>query len=327
MNIQDDQAKASTFGAAAYGGEGWQPRMRPHGAEVGSLWAASGIDSEWAPLEAVILHRPGAELAASHNDPQAVQMLDPLDLEQAGAEHDAIAEAYRTAGVEVEYVDPAGTPSPNQMFCADLFVMTPEGAILARPASEVRAGEERWVARRLADLGVPILKTLTGTATFEGADLMWLDATTAIIGRGLRTNQTAIDQISGVLGEIGIDVVAVDMPYGTMHLMGMLRIADKDLAIAWPRRTPHAAVTALQERGYHVAFLPALDEAETNRALNFVTLGPRRILMVAGNPSTEAFYGTLGITCETAPASELAKAAGAIGCLTGVLRRKRVGAS
>jgi N-dimethylarginine dimethylaminohydrolase len=312
---------ASTFGASAYGGEGWQPRSRLHGAEIGDLWAPCGIDTEWAPLEAVLLHKPGEELAASHNDPSAVQMLAPLDLAVARQEHDAMADAYRAAGVEVHYVDPAVAPSPNQMFCADLFVMTPQGAILARPASDVRAGEERWVARRLADLGVPILKTLTGEATFEGADLMWLDAKTAIIGRGLRTNQPAIDQITSVLSELGIDVLAVDMPYGTMHLMGMLRIADRSLAIAWPRRTPHAAVSALQDRGYTVAFLPDLDEAECNRAMNFVTLGPRHILMVEGNERTQGFYVSLGIDCTTSPADELAKAAGAIGCLSGIVRR------
>ena len=32
----------------------------------------------------------------------------------------------------------------------------------------LRAGEERHVARRLADLGIPILRTLRATATFEG---------------------------------------------------------------------------------------------------------------------------------------------------------------
>jgi arginine deiminase len=310
--------KPSTFGASAYGGEGWRPRRRTHGEEIGGLWADSGIDTEWAPLKAVLLHKPGEELAASHNDPAAVQMLEPLDLELARDEHEAMAEAYRGAGVSVHAVEPSSAPSPNQMFCADLFVMTREGAILARPASDVRAGEERWVARRLADMGVPILKTLTGTATFEGADLMWLDPKTAIIGRGLRTNQAAIDQITGLLAEIGVETIAVDMPYGTMHLMGMLRIVDRDLAVAWPRRTPHAAVAGLRERGFRVAFLPDVEEAERNRALNCVTLGPRRIL-------TEAFYEGLGIEVMTSPASELAKAAGAIGCLTGVVARECVG--
>ena len=97
----------------------------------------------------------------------------------------------------------------------------------------------------------------------------------------------------------------------------MLRIADKDLAICWPRRTPHACVMALRERGYRVAFLPAEDEAQANRALNFVTLGPRRILMVGGNPTTQLFYEELSIQVSSVPADELAKAAGATGRPTG----------
>jgi len=317
------QAPGSTFGMAAYGGAGWSQRQKSHRAEIGSLWAACGIENEWARLEAVLLHRPGAELTASREDHDAAQMLAPLDPARAAEQHAALAEAYGAAGVEVHDLAPAGTPSPNQMFCADLFVMTPEGAILARPASTVRAGEERQVARRLAERGIPILKTLTGSATFEGADLMWLDRESVVIGRGLRSNQAAIVQITALLAEIGVATLAVDMPFGSMHLMGMLRIADKDLALCWPRRTPHAAVAALRDRGYQVAFLPDLSEAERNRALNFVTLGPRKILMVAGNPASEAFYTSLGITCITTPADELAKAAGAVGCLTGVLRRAR----
>lgn len=314
---------SSSFGAAAYGGDGFAPRIATHAQEIGTLWAACGLDSEWAPLKEVLLHRPGPELAAAQADPNAAHMLAPLDLDKARGEHDALAQAYSDQGVGVQLLDPPGPATANQMFCADLFVMTPQGAILARPASTVRAGEERAVARRLADLGVPILKTLSGQATFEGADLMWLDPATAIIGRGLRTNQAAIEQISPLLGEIGVTALAVDLPYGTMHLMGMLRIVDRDLAIAWPRRTPHAAVAALRERGCDVAFLPEAEEAERNRALNFVTLGPRKILMVAGNPATQAFYESLGIACFTTPAGELAKATGAVGCLTGVLSRDR----
>ncbi len=170
---------------------------------------------------------------------------------------------------------------------------------------------------------MPILKTLTGNATFEGADLMWLDEPTALIGRGLRTNEAAIAQIAAVLAEIGCETIAVDLPFGTMHLMGMLRILDRDLAVAWPRRTPHAAVTALRARGYHVAFLPDQDEAESNKALNVVTLGPRRILMPAGNPLARGFYESLGAEVVETPMTELRKAAGAVGCLTGVVARER----
>jgi N-dimethylarginine dimethylaminohydrolase len=317
----DDIARPrSTFGAAAYGGDGWSPRVAAHAGEIGSIWAACGIDSEWRRLTAVALRRPGPEIAV--DDIDASQFLDALDLDRAQAEHDALADAYRSHGVTVIEVPEAPRPGPNRMFCADLMVMTPEGAILARPASTVRAGEEVAVAAALAGARVPILKTLTGQATFEGADLMWLDGETAIIGRGLRTNQEAIDQIGQLMAEIGCDLVAVDMPHGSMHLMGMLRIADADLAIAWPRRTPHAAVVALRERGCEVAFLPEQDEASSNKALNFVTLGPRRILMPGGNPGAREFYEGLGIEVIETPMAELKKAAGAVGCLTGVVARE-----
>ena len=47
------------------------------------------------------------------------------------------------------------------------------------------------------------------------------------------------------------------------------------------------------------------------------------ILMPAGNPVSEAFYRELGITCHTVEVGEIAKAAGSIGCLTGILERER----
>lgn len=314
-------AAPTTFGTAAYGGASWSERSMSHADEVGPLWAACGIDSEWRPLRAVLLRRPGEELLVEDID--AAQYLAPLDLARAQAEHDALAEAYRAAGVAVIAVPDVARPTPNRMFCADLVAMTPQGALLARPASTVRAGEEIAVAEALARARMPILATLTGHATFEGADLIWLDPATALLGLGLRTNPAAAAQIAARLAEVGAETIAVDMPFGTMHLMGMLRIADRDLAIAWPRRTPHRAVTALRERGYQVAFLPDEDEAQANRGLNFVTLGPRRILMPGGNPAMRGFYERLGIDVAETPMAELRKAAGAVGCLTGILARER----
>ena len=170
--------------SSAYGGQGWSQRTRDHCDELGSVWASHRIDSEWTSLKSVLLHRPGEELLVAGNDPNSVQMLAPVDLARAQSEHDQLAETYRSLEVDVHYVEPAGRCPPNQMFCADTFVMTPVGALLARPASTVRAGEERWVQNRLAALGVPIARSLTGTATFEGADLMWLDSETAIVGHG-----------------------------------------------------------------------------------------------------------------------------------------------
>lgn len=306
---------------AAYGGAGWSPRTASLRQEIGGVWGTCGVATEWSPLKAVLLHRPGPELE-DLADPNRAQMFASLDAVRARQQHDALAQAYRDAGVTVHYVEPAETPPPNLMFVADLTFMTPEGAILGRPASTVRAGEERWVARRLAELGVPILRSVRGKGTFEGADALWIDPQTALLATGLRTNAEGAAQVASLLQEIGVKVIQVGLPYGAMHLMGTLRFADQNLAIAWPGRVPYAAVEALRARGYTVLFIPDEGEAKRGMALNFVTLGPRRILMAAGNPITQAFYENAGITCRTVQVDEIFKAAGGIGCLTGILERE-----
>jgi len=174
------RTRQSTFGTAAYGGEGWSQRVRTHAQDLGCIWQSCGIDSEWRELKSVLLHVPGQELMVANDGPDSVQMLASMDVSIAIHEHDSMAQLYRSQGVNVHLVNPDNPCQPNQMLCADLFAMTPQGAILARPASTVRAGEERWIARRLASLGMPILKTITGTGTFEGSDLMWIDETTSV---------------------------------------------------------------------------------------------------------------------------------------------------
>ena len=125
---------------AAYGGEGWRPRTTSLRQELGTIWGDWGVDSEYAPLSAVLLHLPTEEIEDLVN-PDDVQMLAPVEASLLRKQHDTLAEAYRSAEVQVHYVLPSVVPPPNTMFVRDVFFMTPEGAILARPASTVRAGE------------------------------------------------------------------------------------------------------------------------------------------------------------------------------------------
>jgi len=313
-------ARTDTTSASAYGGPGWTPRTTTLQEELGSLWGLCGISSEWEPLRAVLLHRPGPELDEL-GDPNAALMLEPLEPDRVREQHDLMAQAYRDAGVRVHYVEPDRTPPPNQMFCADLMFMTPAGAIVGRPASTVRAGEERCLARKLADLGIPILRTVADKGTFEGADALWIDPATAMVGRGLRTNEKGAAQVEATLAEQGVQTLMVDLPHGSMHLMGEIRIVDRDLAFVRRGLCPWRAVQALQDWGYEVRFFPSEDEARRGMAHNFVVLGPRRILMPEGSPASQEAYEDAGVECVTVPIGQIARAAGAIGCLTAVLER------
>ena len=47
---------------AAHGGPGWSPRMMSLRDEIGKIWGACGVKSEWSRLKAVLMHRPGSEI-------------------------------------------------------------------------------------------------------------------------------------------------------------------------------------------------------------------------------------------------------------------------
>ena len=174
--------------STAYGGGVWSPRLASMRDDMAEAWGEWGVSSECGRLHAVLLRRPGPELDAIE-DFDAVQMRAGLDPDLARRQHDALAAAYRACGVEVYYVERGRIDKPNSMFVRDLMLMTPEGAIVTRPASTVRAGEERLVAEALARAGVPILMTVHGGGTFEGADVAWVDRDLCFLAEGLRTNE------------------------------------------------------------------------------------------------------------------------------------------
>jgi len=304
-----------------YGGEGWSPRKKSTKEEIGTIWSSCGVNTEWTRLKRVLLHCPGIELTGI-SDPDKVQMIEIPFIEAITKQHDDIATAFRNAGVAVSYVEPSAKPPPNLMFVADLLFTTPEGVILARPASSVRAGEERFVAESLSRLGIPVLRSIRGNGTFEGADAAWLNPDMVMIGVGFRTNKAGASQVSSLLKEMGVESVEVELPPGSMHLMGNLRFANRDLAICRPSRVTDATIEILQEYGFSNHFAPDESEISLGLSMNFVTLGPKQILTADGNPNTQIFYEELGLECHLVDVSEVTKAAGGIGCLTGILERK-----
>jgi N-dimethylarginine dimethylaminohydrolase len=289
--------------------------------DMRATWGDWGVSSECGKLHAVLLHRPGIELD-NIEDFDAVQMRADLLPSVARSQHDDLAAAYRAHGVDVYFVEHTRLDKPNTLFIRDLMLMTPEGAIVTRPASTVRAGEERFVAEALARIGVPILMTVHGAGTFEGADVSWVVKDLCFLAEGLRTNEEGANQVERMLLEIGVkDVVRVGLPYGAMHLDGLLNFLDRDLAVVYPKRTPHKIVQTLVKRGFRLIEVEDEDEAHVKLPMNFVALAPGVILMPAGGDRLREQYEAAGVTCYTVDIYELIKAGGGIHCMTGFLKR------
>lgn len=303
---------------AALGGEGWIARQGSHRENRQTVWADFGVSAEYAQLRSVLMHRPGAEIEQV-NDPRYALWDAQPDPVRAREEHDALVELYRRHGVAVHLID---TPvaQPNLYFVRDTFAMTPEGAVLARPASLARAGEERIAAQALVQLGIPLVLSVYGSGVFEGADLLLAGADLALIAEGMRTNRYGAQQVTRLLEEIGIgEVVQVDLP-NCLHLDCALSLIDRDLALIDSRRIGPQAVGALQRHGFQVLEVPHA-ENEQGMAINMVTLAPRVVVLPTGNPSTCRLLTGAGVTCLEADIHELSKGAGAVHCMTGVLYR------
>jgi len=283
------------------------------------LWGRFGGACEVAPLREVLLTWPGEELRYVE-EPAAWLMDGRPDLARLQAQAEAVAAAFEAEGVRVHWLRPRRRPPPNLIFARDLFFMTPEGAVLARMAAGQRAGEEAFAAEALAGLHVPILATPTGTATFEGADALWLDAAHVLVGTGRRTNAAGLALLRGVLGEQGVQVVQVEVPATSQHLLGALVFVAPGRALTL-RPTP-SITAALAAHGVEVLAVPVSEEVLRRRAVNLVCLGPDRVLMPAGCPQTRAWLEAQGLDCREVEVGEYVLAAGALGCLTGILRRE-----
>jgi N-dimethylarginine dimethylaminohydrolase len=303
---------------AGEGGPGWLPRAAAFAGEMPRVWGDWGVSSEYGRLRAVLMRRPGPEIDGV-TDPNAALWLEALDPDLARAQHDALAKVYRTHGVTVHYVEGGRRDKPNSHFVRDLMLMTPEGVIVTRPASQQRTGEERFVAEALGRLGVPVLMTVHGEGTFEGADVVLAGPQLAFLAEGMRTNAAGADQVAWALRQVGYSqVVRLQLPYGTVHLDGVLSLVDRDLALVRFRETPLLAVETLRDHGFRILEAPPEDR---HMPENIVALAPGHLVMPQGNPRAKRLLEEAGCTVIEVDLREIQKSGGAMHCMTGFLKR------
>jgi N-dimethylarginine dimethylaminohydrolase len=309
---------------ATFGGPGWRTRKSSHAEDVhaGQLWHSCGVWDEYSRLESVLISQP-SQAFEEPGDPEAWLMLSWPDLAQLRSECAAIQAFFRAQGVEVHVHNPAEPPPPNYLFMRDLVFMTPEGAIVGRPASPARAGEARFAQAALADLGIPIIGSMRGHATMEGADCLWLDAATVLVGEGIRTNAEGVRCVAETLAPMGVSVRTVKVPPGAQHLLGVVVPLDRDLAVVDGARISSSLVGLLADQGIRTIAVPADDENRGRRGMNGVVLGPREWVMPSGCPGIRSLLDKEGVKVHELQVDAYVQAAGALGCLTAVIRRKR----
>ena len=272
----------------ALAGERWFPLETSIVDDMKNLWGDWGVCSEVDTLRDVIMRRPGKEI--ENFDWEAARFKAPIDPEKFRKQHDGLAQVYKDHGVRVHYIEEQREDRPNALFCRDLLLMTPEGAIVTRPAMEARRGEERYMAKVLAS--------------------------------GVRTNRSGYEMVEQELRRMGVtDILHMQIPYGHAHIDGLLNMASHDVAMIHASQVPYDVCDALKKKGIKLLECPSRIEAKESFAINFVAIEPGTIAMPAGNPRSQELLEKNGIKVIPVEFDEIMKGFGAIHCCTAFLKR------
>jgi dimethylargininase len=223
----------------------------------------------------------------------------PIDVDVARRQHAAYEQALRDAGYRVERL-PATYQIPDSVFIEDAAVVVDELAIVTRPGAESRRAETAAVADALARYRT--VHTIEPPGTIDGGDVL-IVGRRVFIGRSIRTNAAAIEQMRRVLAPHGYVVCDVEVR-GCLHLKSAVTaLADDTLLVnpAW-----------LDGRTFNDFDLVEVDPGEA-MAANALRLHDR-IVYPSAFPRTAERLASRGLNLALIDASELAKAEGALTC-------------
>jgi dimethylargininase len=213
----------------------------------------------------------------------------PIDHQRALQEHAAFRKILADSGADVVSGEIGDAGLQDAIFPYDPVIITDRGAILGRMGKELRRREVDLMRETLTDLGVPILGEIKAPGTFEGGDSFWLDEQTLAVGRGYRTNAEGIEQIGAILAPLGVTVITVDLPHWhgpaeCLHLLSLISLLDKDLAVVYLPLLAVDFIRQLHERGIELVEIP--DEEFPSQGSNVLALEPRRCLILEENDET-----------------------------------------
>jgi dimethylargininase len=270
-----------------------------------------------APLRRVFVRRPGDVHGWREFGWRAAP--DAIGIAR---EHEKLCELLAEGGAEVVVGEPLDS-SLDAVYVHDPAAVTSAGAVLLRPGKEARLAEVDAIERDLRAAGIEILARLQEPATAEGGDMLWLDDSTLVVGRGYRTNDAGVEALRHALPDV--DVISVDLPHyhgrgEVMHLLSLISPLDDDLAVVYLPLMPVRLVELLERR--EIAFVEVPEAEFESIACNVLALGPRRALALDGNPQTRRRLEAAGVEVLVYSGEELSrKGDGGPTCLTRPLLR------
>ena len=233
-----------------------------------------------------------------------------------------------------------GTPLCNMYFSRDQFNVAGDKVILSKMKFPVRQPEVAVTKYILDKLGIPHTVEITEPGTFEGGDaIVWNKV--VYIGKGMRTNSDAIEQILPHIPK-GYDAFVVEPPNGSfreemeiMHLDTYFMPIDSNAILLCPDVAEQCNVfvynktglshhgnllKTLEHQGYKILDIPKEEQKKASANLLVVKTG-EVIVPLSSNGTTVSKLKEYGANIHYAEITQLTQGWGGVHCTVGQLYR------
>lgn len=314
--------------------------------ELKATWGEEwGWKSPFGKITKVLLCSPGEEQYADvlKEDRQLFNLpAGETDPEIMKAQHHSLVEVFESEGVEVIFLNDLGpfigtyNIPLRSCWATREPIIVRGGAIICRPPPAYKKGLEYYHAKKLMQLGCPILHTIHGTGYYEASSMCWVDDKSVILATGMRGNEEGRRQVEYILRGLGVDDIHhAQLPgylynrtaqmggsSGMFHLDLTFTMAYYKIGLIWPGGVGYDTIRWLQERGVDLIEVP---EDELRRcAANCLPIGPRKVIAPALGLSVTEELRKRDIEVIELDLTEFAKGGGGVTCMTLPLIREAV---
>ena len=224
------------------------------------------------------------------------------DYEKALFQHAAYADALRACGVEPTILA-ADEKYPDSVFIEDTAVLSEKVAVITRPGTPSRRGEESAVAEALSRF-YDHLEYIAAPGTLEGGDVLRA-GNRFFIGISARTNEAGARQLAAILNKNGYSATLVPLRH-VLHLKTGIAYLENNRLLAGGEFLEHLLLS-----GFEIIPVPRVEAY----AANSIWVNGR-VLVPAGFAKTRQVVAGLGYEVLPVDVSEFRKFDGGLSCLS-----------
>ena len=220
-------------------------------------------------------------------------------------QHSRYREALEECGLAITTLD-ADLRYPDSTFVEDTAVLTPRGAILARPGASSRAGEVAAIREVIRGF-FPKIAEIEAPGTLDGGDICEADGR-FFLGLSHRTNEEGVRQLAAHLAAWGYSSSVFDVRgmAGILHLKSSLSYIGDNTMVVMEEMAGNELF-----RKYEVIPVPLRE----SYAANCVRVNAR-MLVASGFPHLTAKLALRGFRPLALDMSEFQKMDGGLSCLS-----------